>query len=125
MRNNDVQSVIAARGRSQEDVERLPKWAKELVEVLDLRLAEARQELVQRSGKVTPETKVVADLYARTENEAIPLAADTTVRFITGDEEKGEYLDVHIVDKELKVSAGNTLAVFPGGSNTIYVSPQR
>lgn len=125
MKNDDVAEILAGRGRTQTDIDRLPKWAKELLETVDLRLAESRQELTQRSGKVTPDTKVIADLYARSDDEAIPLKADTTVRFITGVEDRGDYFDVHIVDGELKVTAGSLIQIAPGGSNTIYCIAKR
>lgn len=122
MRNKDVASTLR---RPESDIEKLPKWSQDLIRLLDMRLEEARTEINRRQGGVTPETKVIADLYGRSENEAIPLRKDTTVRFISGDENRGEYFDVHLTDDELRVSAGNLIQIAPGGSNTIYCIAKR
>jgi hypothetical protein len=128
MKNKDLQESLERANRSEADIRKLPVWAQNLLDLADLRLFESRKDVDSAYGVVTAETRVIADAYST--HGARPLAETSTIRFLTGDSEQGMYIDARIVNDlhgmRLRLQSGSIeLAVFPHGSNSCYVKPQR
>jgi hypothetical protein len=101
-----------------EQLGRLPRWARDYVTYLEMRLAEARKELAVRDGTVDlgPGPSATVNPYS---DHPLALPRDTMVRFHL---DSGRYLDVEVrgVPARLVVlSSDLQLVVHPKSGNVV------
>jgi hypothetical protein len=99
-------------------MERLPKWARDEIKVLNMRLAEARERLSQ--GPENSDT--IAEPFG---DAPRPLGTGTIVRFTINPSDPDDwasYFDVSLREGELRVRSGSArTAVLPESSNGFRV----
>lgn len=107
------------------DRSRLPKWARDKIALLEMRLREADARLRAASeGHPTSEVGVVD--YSTTEPRLHNLPRGSIVRFTLDPSDMQGYLEVHRVREKsmeewIDVHGGDGIEVRPRSSNVIYV----
>lgn len=108
-----------------ERIDRLPKYARDYIARLEMRLREAKQTIREMQGEV-PEARVWADFYG---DHPRPLeTADRPVRFgdIRADDSGWGYIDVRYRGPgEIGVHGGRGLIIRPEVSNGFIVQLDR
>ena len=106
-------------------IKSLPRWAQDVIERLDIDLADARERLRATFPGVQPDAEgeqIVIEPYSRY-GRAVTLKGDERVRFQFS---RDEWVDLYFSDsftgrRQVCVTASDVLAITPASSNLIYI----
>lgn len=101
---------------TEEQFDKLPKYAQEHIRILSMRLDEARNQLDEYLEKYPGYPKVVVNAYSDYKNE---LPGDTIVKFALGD--RRSYSVRLYEDNRLVVRAMEEVNIIPCAANTFEV----
>ena len=103
-----------------EDVKKLPKWAQDKIEQLEMRLKESleREDILAQRKKTRvsiPHFRVQGS-----DQKEIFLDDKDTFRFRFG-EEHWNYIDVHLEKKQIQLMGGHGISIVPWATNVAKV----
>lgn len=105
--------------------EKLPKWAQDGINAAYRERDNARTErdvARRESGQPDSEVQIVRGLRG----ENIPLPKRTTVRFLLGDDDMRQYVDVSVdTDRKLRLNSGDSLVIRPHVTNLVFVEVEQ
>lgn len=109
----------------EENIDKLPKWAKQRIETAEQHNVSLKEELRKTIGALTGELPTHVELDPSPGREAQYLP-DQSIRFILRDIREGmkwndHYVDVQIERGRLRVVGGTSIDVLPEAGNVVLV----
>lgn len=103
------------------NVKTLPKWAQEEIEILELRLLEARKQVKELTNQEP--TRIEVEPYYAYGKPLSYLPDRTRIRFTVGSELPTFHngIDVTLRDDHVEIHGADTLQINPYSSNVIHL----
>jgi hypothetical protein len=105
---------------NDERFDKLPKWARDKIGVLEMRNAELTKRLSDYESQATEATSIRLLGYGQPD---IALPDHSTARFKIGPNYE-EYIDVGFKYDNMRPSRGKVVGLYVRASNRIYIEPQ-
>jgi len=103
-----------------ENLDKLPKWARDRIKRLEEQVETLRGSLARRNGEAT-DGRIVLNPYD--DNERLVFPDHTHVRLSMSDKGWRDYFDVRLKGGCIEVSCGGPMSIQPHVTNVISLRP--